>query len=424
MNGWAARLVLKLAGVAFIAAVFGVFIPDRLARVDGVFTRQQFVDTLERRLKDTPQPSPRLRQIVAYEQGVDNLRAQRFELERSVKGANGRQLAETLTLQAAVDKAIEGRPDLVVPFYGSILVALWCWTFFAMGCLIWICPPGAMPWSTGNGHSPGATSEPELAPVDKPEDKAVDNPPVVGKPALWRALWTGLRTPLEVIFVGAIIFLFYEWPTLWRTGAAPFDDAYPPHEIYFNTSVAGFYSNAYDMFENVAYSLMLAFVLLKWIRYAVKIGHEFKVGGADVATCDYVAMALDSHLAHRTVVLFEEWLVVSLLFASSYMFDTIFYWHQLETKAGSVYEIQALLEHVVWGVSWLVISAPILRIWRYWHRTRLNAAEWLYRNTGGLTDQLKSLFELSRPLNSWVLLIVNVGAFATFVVSLLHAVLH
>lgn len=273
-----------------------------------------------------------------------------------------------------------------MPFWRSILIPLWFWTFLALGALLFLLSPGNNCWQEA----------------------------VVSIVSIPKIRW------YQVILCASAIFCFYEWPTVMRSVYGPRDTSVPPAPLYFNSRFIAPCSSWYEYGLEGIYSVLLSALMLKWIRYQKACANHWRALAKDGG--EGLSLLLEPARGRFLTQLFEEWIVCSILFASSYMFDTFYYWHEISSESGPLYVLQGLLEHVVWGVSWIIISLPFLGALKSWGQARSQAIASLHRTGGGITDEQQRLIDQSLPLNGWLVFAANAGAVALFFLSLLHAV--
>lgn len=381
-------LVFRGFLIAAVAATIGALVPGGIAYRNSVFYRSSFLQ----KIKEVPddKKSPWIMQVIAFEDQKDARHEGRDNLEAAVLGGNKDRAADL----AQIDAEIHSEPEVLGAFYGSLFGPLWFWTFLVMGSLLFIFPPASIPWSkTGD----------ELT--------------------KWRTILERLRRKRcgWIFFTGVGICVFYKWPTLCRAWAEPQNTDYPPHPLFYYSPSACIPSFCWEMILELAYSVMLA-VLLNWFLHYKRAVQRMDLFSCDDPNRDYVKALTDPAIALTLVAMFEEWLVVSALFASSYLFDAIFYWHQVTSPTGSAYIVSALLEHAVWGVSWLILSLPFLTALKGWNALRARALAQVSNRPRSLDEGAKRLLDEARPLNDWLVGIAKGGAVVTFVLSLLHAV--
>jgi hypothetical protein len=352
--------VWRIFWIALFAAVIGVAIPGEIAWKNGTFYQNTFRENIVSK-EQLKFPGQRTDQIKAFfdKQDADNKGPLCHRFVKSSKQAEQR----------------------LVAFDDGPLVPLWFWTFFVMGLLIYVYYPGAV-----SGFSWAMDSKP---------------------------------TPREVILLGVGIELFYEGISYWHTYFGIHDSTYPPHTVYYYNLVISLGAWVWEQVLNLTYSFLLAWFLLRWVGYVRAVRANYNFTPTDEKK--FIDRLVDPELAQHLSGLYKEWLVISTLFASSYAFDTLFYWREVASDSSSVNVLQAVLEHTVWAAGWIVISLPVLHLWQHFRLVKSGALKELMKNDQ-LDEGSARLLDRVEPLNGWLVLVANIGAVLTFLLSLLHAV--
>ena len=90
------------------------------------------------------------------------------------------------------------------------------------------------------------------------------------------------------------------------------------------------------------------------------------------------------------------------------------------------YILSALLAHVLWGISWTLMTLPLLVSWREWNRVRMQAIDHLaLEKVSGVPDT-RAMLELLKEVQpvAWTNVVVSqVVAAASFLLPLLQVLI-
>ncbi|MGA3067023.1 MAG: hypothetical protein ABSF29_09270 [Tepidisphaeraceae bacterium] len=401
MGDLVSRGLKQTARIAVFAFFVGVAIPAAAALWHGVFYEECFVKRIGDNIPKSPRSADWLSRIIAFQHETSALKSALRDLGISIRNADAElakancsesvvattqpseRLDSLVALQSKIAQALQDRPLVVVPFYGSLYTPLWFWTFLTIGVMLRVFYPGAIESILPRGEN------------------------IAYERWSWKTTW----------WVGAGIFLFFEWPSWYRYAFPPRGEVIPSALFYTNfyaDKLSCFIENALDLL----YSVLLAAIWGQWLSFYAKL----KTWPLSDAGDDF-ARTIDPIFARRLSAAFLHWVIMSTLLASSYVFDTVFYWRIVTASGGANSILQAVLEHTVWAVSWIILSLPLIYLYWSWTDMRAKALSGLNKK-GEPTDGQRWLLEQSKPLSVWVVVVANAGAVIAFLFSLYNAVVH
>ena len=83
--------------------------------------------------------------------------------------------------------------------------------------------------------------------------------------------------------------------------------------------------------------------------------------------------AITPSTIRRLSYTFIHWQAASVLLAIAFLFFTHSYWQLVFRDHDLRYIIPAFTIHVLWGITWCLISMPLLLTWLAWQSDRLDA---------------------------------------------------
>ncbi len=124
----------------------------------------------------------------------------------------------------------------------------------------------------------------------------------------------------------------------------------------------------------------------------------------------------------RLSMVYVRWQVASLLLVVPFAFGTWFYYKIVGEYHDFRYLSSAVINHAMWGVSWIFLSLPLFTAWHHWHTVRMQALTELAASPPESQDVLKAIQEL-HPVPLWNLTVTIAGTFGTFLLPLLKLLL-
>jgi heme/copper-type cytochrome/quinol oxidase subunit 2 len=125
--------------------------------------------------------------------------------------------------------------------------------------------------------------------------------------------------------------------------------------------------------DGILYCILMNVIWRQWIQYDRE--EKAQIEGAQPADGKNFDALMNPERSAKILALFVHWIVASVLLGISFIFDAFFYYGANADEGDQRYKISALLELTVWGVSWLIISLPLIRAWNHWNKLRARALD-------------------------------------------------
>lgn len=160
---------------------------------------------------------------------------------------------------------------------------------------------------------------------------------------------------LENILFFLGLWFFYRAPT-WLRNSQPF--RYKERKVYAGTNIdVDIPSFILQEFQAGLVCILIMLVLLKWTEYFMYWRNELKT---DIKKNHHNLFGDLCTAFHRQ---FIHWQICSILIAIAFIPYTYFFWKYVIVLGDVRYIYHALVVHVLWGVVWLTISAPVFYTW-------------------------------------------------------------
>ena len=219
---------------------------------------------------------------------------------------------------------------------------------------------------------------------------------------------------LATLLAAVAIYVFYDWP-LWVRNLVPLDEARRIY-AYANLDIHAL-SFATQELMIVGFAVLLATVWWQWSRFFLHRKKELEDNR------DAMAIALDTTTWERLSATFTQWQVCSVLLAIGFLFATSFYWKIEARFHDPRYQMSAISIHLLWGVTWVLLSSPLMITWREWERVRTQALSSLLSEPGVTAEKIgavNNLLTSMQPLSPATVLVSAGGALGSFVLPLLQ----
>jgi len=315
----ARNVARTLAGafvILLVSLLWTVIIPGIIAGMGHVFYKDDVVRHLP------PQAVAKLRVFGAEQKGRrQRLAAVETAIDRAIATGNGQALPGLLQLRASLQEtdAAALPPISAIAFNLNPQLLLWPAIYACLGWLILILGPA---------------SEGSL-----------------------RAVMRRRAFPA----LAFLLYVSYEWP-LWirnfvlntegRTVYAyPNIDVHPGSFFAQEAVVAGFCA-------------LLALLWLQWAQFY----SEVRTLNTPVPRA--LPVALEGELVNEVSRLFTYWQICSVILALGFLFFTNFFWTLVAKFHDQRYFLSAIMAHLLWAVSWALISMPLISRWHYWSRVK------------------------------------------------------
>jgi hypothetical protein len=347
-----------------------LIVPGMIAQAGGVFYRQDIVSKLQQGDRDKltnydTQQEQRRRQLEQVDLFLTNTPQNEIPPER---------LSSLIQLRSYVKAEYEAAkpPISVIAFHLNPQILLWPGLYATLACLV----------------------------------------------ILLRPIRISLRKAKAKIVIYAFgIYVFYQWP-LWMRNF-----------VLSNEGRTIFAFSNYDIhkasfFAQEAVILGFAFLLATaWWQWAQFFdGRRIELRRRMNATLEGAGNEASERLA-RT---FTQWQICSAVLAGGFLFATNFYWTIVDRYNDPRYLISAIIIHVLWGLTWILISMPLAITWLAWERSRVRALETLLlrREDTSLEkyEHTRQLLTEMRPLGSINVSVSAIGAIVSFLLPLLKLI--
>lgn len=276
--------------------------------------------------------------------------------------------------QVAKDLASATPPIAVIPFYLSQQMLLWPAIYT---CLCWIA--------------------------------------IVLKPSRDLGFWRVIRSR-KTIELGVATYLFYEWP-LWLRNFTLSNEqrvifAYSNHDIHWGSFIA-------QEIIVCGFCVLLAVIWRQWFAYLLRVRHD---DPAEQDTEAHFAVITSSTAAASFANVFFEWAACSALLALGFVGFTAFFWDLVAKLHDQRYLLSAILAHVLWGITWIVLTLPLINEWRLWNRCRTYALQ-AVASMGNSEEACRkaTLIKDIQPVAPTTLTVANVISIVSFVSPIVHA---
>jgi hypothetical protein len=324
------RFLALAAALLAGSLIWTVFIPGMIAWRDGVFYEEDIQKRLPAEAGMTLEASQRAQRLLRS--STAKLEDQTVALISQIASTSKAEAIPDQTALAAAKLLLEihvqlhaeashpVQPIVVAPFFLNPQLWLWPAIYFCLGFIAFLLKPAA-----GSGAA-----------------KA-----------------TRIRYN---ILVGCAIYMLYEWP-LW---ARNFIFASHGRTLYAYTNYdidpASFLMQELVI---IGFCLLLARIWLQW--YSLPAARHRQ--GSETALAQTFNEAALSNLSD---MLFR-WQYMSVVLALGFGFFSNFFWRIVFQFHDQRYVISAISAHLLWAVTWIAISLPLVSRWQGWESTRWQA---------------------------------------------------
>jgi hypothetical protein len=369
-------IVLSI-GIVFVAILWSLILPGVVAYHDGVFYDDDaFLTHLPSAAK------AEIGQFRAEKQkqqdnlaAVDSLLHGAFGASRS----NAQDVSDLLKTRTELAAELETMKPKVsaIPFYLNPQMLLWPAIYSALGLLVFVVPP-----------------------------YFVRQQPISDR----------IRKSLVL---GLMIYVVYEWP-LWMR------NVFTAHGRtvygYPNIDVD---KGSFIMQELVigGFCMLLGFL---WAQWTCFFNLSASASKRKQAPDDSWKAAFDAARVNEVSLLFTHWQVASLILGAGFFFFTQFFWGIVGKLNDQRYILSALVAHGLWGVSWILMTLPLMSAWRDWSQARIKALTHLAtrQETSGIDAKLAAdLLKEVQPVAWTNLFFTQAAAGLTFVLPLAQVLL-
>jgi len=237
------------------------------------------------------------------------------------------QVGNTLELLEHLKKTqnIDKPPIKAIGYYFSRIMFLWPSIYICLGILIYVIPP--------------------LSINSKKTFKDIIN--------------------IFLIFI--IIVPLHRWPTWCRNYFFYSESEGRVIFAYANLDIFPF---GFYLQEGMALviCLLLAIIWSQWLNYFLQCRNEL-----DTLCKNACKEIFDPIHTLRISKRFYHWQATSVILCLGFIWYTQFFWYNEVIVSDQRYIVHAIVVHAFWGVTWLIVSLPLMITWYNWHVIRNKA---------------------------------------------------
>jgi len=371
--------MLRRAGIIFLLAfVVGILLPGLAAWRSGVLYDQD----VEAKLQTIPELQGPARRLQDYRNQIGAIetataRVDSFLLQSPQNLDEPAKVTAALQLRAFLQNEPKSRrpPITASGFYLSNTMLLWPAMYTCLGWLVFLLSP-----SIPAGQRPG-----------------------VRKKTLWLILG---------------ILILYRWP-VWARNFVFHEQG----RVYYGS--ANVDVDPLGFFVQEGLGLVVAVLLaMLWLRWS--IGFNVRRAELSIERADPIEAAFDSQNAERLSGTFLHWQVCSVILALGFIWYTYFFWDIVIRVGDQRYVINAIVIHLLWLVSLVFISLPLIITWHAWNSVKSKAVAALiihqHEKKYDVELTLAALREL-QPIGYWNAIASSVGVLGSLILPVIQAAL-
>jgi hypothetical protein len=317
--------IAKAALVAVFALILGFVVPAIAASVAGVYSAESMKETMRR---GGPELKEALTRLKTFEEGRNRLKAQVARIDEAVQApVNGQSSDVLLRLRQEYEKVMKISPPVSIqPFHLHILMYFWPIMYFSLGCLVFLLRPP--------------------------------------KSAKFKVSSTNLRVTV-VLSTG--IFLFDIWPLCWRVLSSAGRTEGRIVYAYTNPDVSAL-CFAVQLANFLVFSILLA---LLWQQWAAAIVERQAVVRHERSNRKHGAIDVDA--MHRLSRSLLHWQISFVTLSLGFVVYTAIFWNQIIRNGDWRFAFEAIVVHLLWLASAILLTAPVAIDWHVWQANKLSA---------------------------------------------------
>ena len=371
--------LFRAGGILFICLLVGLFIPGVGFRLTGTFDENDIVHQLDKINPPSSvpqgQPGKRPREVwKSYKDTISNVEGALASVDQrlfagaaSLPAADVAALTRTRQLLQSQLDELRGHPPIRISgYYLDTLMLVWPIFYACIAWLIFLFAPKC-PQSTSLGSR-------------------------------------------LLLFAG--VFVLYRWPT-WARNLPSL--RYYKRLVYAN----GNWDISPSSFVVQELQAVLACILIVWLW--VQWADFFPYWRNQINTCwpSIASGRLIPEFLEKLSTLFVVWQVCSVILAGAFLPYTFFFWTYVIDYGDHRYLAHAIIMHLLWGVTWLLLTLPLAWTWYQWTvRYRLHS-EALQRSApttaqAAEAETSHNIAQMAIPIGSWNIVGSVAGALLTF----------
>jgi hypothetical protein len=239
-------------------------------------------------------------------------------------------------------------------------------------------------------------------------------PPAV-KETSFRLSWK------RILFLSIAIIVLYRWPTWWRNTPLGDDEG----RVFYGNANLDTDRIGFVVQETLGWAVaaLVAVVWLQWSGYYTEIISQL----AAKSTKDPIEEALNPDWCKRISNMFLHWQIASTLLALAFLWYTIYFWHTVILRDDLRYLPHAIIVHIVWIITWLIISLPMVVSWYRWQEVHDRAIVALSKSSlpkDRDPTRLAVAIDKLQPISSWNVAASVLAGVTSLVLPILKNFLH
>ncbi|WP_448698158.1 hypothetical protein ACFGVR_15160 [Mucilaginibacter sp. AW1-3] len=334
--------LLKAVLVVVIALLFGLIIPGIVAAGGGVFYESTLIGHM---------PVKAQRSFRAGQATEALLKAKLNEIDSALKKSTSPGMLSTLVKdESAIRSELKTSHTAVVPapFYLNPIMLVWVAQYTSLGWLLLILIP------------------------------------IKNRIIQYR------KDVLQFVVFVVLIYAVYEWTVWMRNFVLGDENRFVYSFANYDICAASF---VMQEINTLIFAILLALVWMAWLHY-VKECRDEKPDSA------HVAEGLTDPQSHdRLLRTYIHWQACSIGLALGFINFTSGFWTIIIRQHDHRYLVAALTIHSIWGLTWLIITLPLLIRWYRWTLTKSAAVRSLWLEEPMEIEVRKFRLELIKETN-------------------------
>jgi hypothetical protein len=225
----------------------------------------------------------------------------------------------------------------------------------------------------------------------------------------------------QILVTGFTIYLLVGWPNYFRNFAfteyLPFDNSHGRtvySYVHWDIDKFGFLLQEVRI---LSMFLLTAALWQVWINDFKAVRNYCKVW-----TEKPVVLEMLGERAGALNEEFSRWQIHSLLLVGGFLCWTYFFWNSVSDLGDTRYVFTAIFIHVVWALSWILLSLPLLEMGKMWSRYRSNALNSLVgrESSSAFSESSFRLFLEATPISSFSIFTASAAALGSFLLPIVQ----
>lgn len=322
-----AKAIVPMLWIHILAIVLTLLMPGFVAKLGHVFYEEETIERL---------PAAAKQKHGEFLKKQDRLRSRVDQLERQID-----RLLAASVIDARIPSLIETKRKVSdelrslvpvvrpIPFYLNPQMLVWPAVYTCLGWLVFVFRP--------------------------PRSKS------------FRAALGDRRTWWPI----ALAYVIYQWP-LWFRNFLMTDEkrviyAYPNDDVHLASLIV-------QEFVIFGFFILLGVLWRQWMDFYDRRHRRLEhVSRLNKTSKDIAGRVLSRSMQGRVSSTFMHWIVASVILGLGFLPFTSFYWHVVSGINDSRYTLPAIVAHMLWGITWVILSLPLIETWQLWNRDRMDA---------------------------------------------------